>query len=110
VVNRFVHRTTTHGDRRSVQQFTLGSHKGLLYQLLVVAASGTKHRPSWPKPQSKTITLPFTCKVLQEHYKCSIDEAIEYCGVLSGDRIIDMAHDLGWQKDDITKLKKEYPK
>jgi hypothetical protein len=90
--------------------FTLGAHKQLLYQLLVVAAGGTRYRPCWPKPQSKTVSLPLTCKVLQQHYKCSIDEAIDYCGLLSVDRIVEMAQDLGWQKDDITKLKKEYPK
>ena len=84
--------------------FSLGDHKHLLMQLLQAASSKSKKRYNWIalKTSKKHIESE---KVISEYFEISRREAQFYS--LEASEIIEMAQFLGWQNDDLNKLKKE---
>lgn len=73
-------------------------------KLLAVAAGGRKVPYTWLKgPGSKAKKLAIECTMA--YYDCSMREAQTYR--IDTDSLIEMAEELGWDKEEITKLKKE---
>lgn len=88
--------------------FSLGNHKQLLWYLLTVCSSGKKQRYSWNAlPGKKNTSTPNAVRVVKEYFKYSTSDAQRALALLSGVEILGMAGDLGWQADELTKLKKE---
>lgn len=88
--------------------FPLTNHKQLLWQLLTVCNSGKKARYSWIKLPSKLDPSRPTCtKVIMEYYGYSTGDAVEALRLLTRDDVIELAEDMGWQKEEIAKIKKE---
>ena len=88
--------------------FSLGNHKQLLWYLLTVCSSGKKQRYSWNAlPGKKSTSKPNAVRVVKEYFKYSTADAVNALVMLSGTDILDMAEELGWQPDEIAKLKKE---
>ena len=84
--------------------FSLGTEKSLLFKLLAAATTGSSPRVSWVKgPGSKSDKL--SLEVIREYYECSTREAASY--VIDVPSLIEMAEELGWDEDQIKKLKKE---
>jgi hypothetical protein len=84
--------------------FSGTADKNMLFGLLAVSATGKSKRYNWIKaPGSKTKSLSST--VISEFYNCSIREAKMYS--VQNDDVIEMAEELGWDVEDIKKLKKE---
>lgn len=88
--------------------FTLANHKQLLWYLFTACGSGKKQKFSWsPLPGKKNTTKPLATQVVMEYYNYSTREAVDVLSMLTRSTLIGMAEDLGWQPDEISKLKKE---
>lgn len=88
--------------------FSLTKHKQLLWQLLTIASYGKPQRYTWNKLPSKRETgKPNTIRVIREYHGYSMSEAVDALPLLKRDDILSMAEDLGWQADDVTKVRRE---
>lgn len=88
--------------------FSLHRHKKLLYYLLTICGSGGSQKYFWNKTISKkSSSTPMTIKVLRDYFGYSTLESIDALPLLSDIDIIMYAEELGCQKDEISKIKKE---
>jgi len=88
--------------------FSLYTHKNLLFKLMTVCTSGTINRYRWNKMNSKKRgNKPLSVTVIKEYFNYTNIQAIEALSFLSADDILQYATELGWQKDEISKLKQE---
>lgn len=87
--------------------FDIGQHKELLYYLLTTCTAGKSQRYVWTKAPSQNRKGKLTVSVLTQKYNYGKREAAEAAAILSAADIIEYAEDLGWQKEEIVKLKKE---
>jgi hypothetical protein len=87
--------------------FSLGKHPHLLMQLLQVASSKTSKRYQWLGIKSKKKNVE-ALRAVQEYYGMSAREVKTLNPFPTEAEVLQMAEELGWQKDEITKLKKEY--
>lgn len=89
--------------------FSIGANnKELMVKLLAIASSKQPHRYHWKgikKKEGKESTLGL--KVLKEFYEYSTREAREVIRHLTKEDITEMAEKLGWQADELKKLKKD---
>lgn len=90
--------------------FSLFNHKALLFKLLNVASTGRSQRYKWLGQKKAAPKQPIALNLLREYYKCSSRVANEYIKLLKQEDAILMAESLGYQKDEITKLKAEFKK
>jgi hypothetical protein len=87
--------------------FSLGQEKSLLFKLLAAGATGNSLRYQWMKapPLSKTVKLKL--EVIKQYYDVSSREAGLFAANISNDDVLEMAEELGYEKDEMSKLKKE---
>lgn len=88
--------------------FPLYNHPELLYYGFISCASGVSGRYKWIKKKKKEGKRPELINLIKEYTKCSTIEAKEYVNLLTKDDVMEMAESLGYQKDAITKLKKDF--
>lgn len=86
--------------------FSLYGHKQLLYQLMTICTDGSRKKYNWVKPQ-KSAKNPLTIDVVCTFFNYGLREAKDVIPSLSKQQIIDYAEQLGYEKEQITKLKKE---
>lgn len=88
--------------------FPLYRDKQLLWNLLVASNVGKKQRYTWNKLPAKVDPSRPTCvKVLQQYYHYSTKEAIQALRLLTREDVLILAEALGYQQEDISKIKKE---
>lgn len=87
--------------------FQLSKHPELLSKLLVVSSSKKKKRYQWMTQKKSAGKTPNKIKILMEYFGYSEREAKQYVKLINNDEYEKCANELGWQKEDITKLKKE---
>jgi hypothetical protein len=89
--------------------FSLGKHPHLLMLLLQACSTKTNKRYQWLgiKNSKKNIEAQ---KVVQEYYEMSSREVRLLNPFPNEKEVIQMAESLGYQKDEMQKLKKEYQK
>jgi hypothetical protein len=88
--------------------FALYSHPQLLWHLLIVCNSGKERKYVWNKlPSRSGGNSPSAIKAISEYYGYNTQHAKDAMVLLSRSTIIDIAEQLGWQKEDITKIKRE---
>lgn len=88
--------------------FSLGQEKGLLFKLLAASCTNSGGRYTWLKaPGSKSAKLRL--EVIKAYYGVSTKEATGYTTV-EDDTIIQMAEELGWDEEQLKKLKAEVGK
>lgn len=86
--------------------FSLGQEKSLLFKLLAAAATGKSKRYQWLKSPGAKATIKLRLEVIKQYYDVSTREAIGYDSIESED-ILTMAEELGWEVEELKKLKKE---
>lgn len=88
--------------------FNFTNHKQLLYHLMTLCTSGRSQRYYWNKALSKKTTkTPTVVGVIRDYFKYSTIQAIEALPLLDDEDILDYAEQLGRQKEDVAKIKKE---
>lgn len=88
--------------------FPLAKHPELMSKLLVVSSSKHKRRYQWISQKKSTGKTPNKIKMLMEYFGYSEREAKQYVKLVNDTEYEKCANELGWQKEDITKLKKEF--
>jgi len=86
--------------------FDLGQHKQLLFYLLTLCTQHAQ-RYNWIKPPSSKRLGKLAVTVLCDYFKYTKRQAIDAAKLLQSEDILDYAEQLGWQKEEIAKLKKE---
>lgn len=87
--------------------FKLYRHPGFMYKLMVAISDGKSKRHTWVKKKSKDKASPTVIATIAAYYQCSKKDALRYKNRLSEDDILEMADELGYDKDQIKKLKSE---
>lgn len=88
--------------------FSLHKHPELLFDLMTLCGPGKSQRYYWNKTVSnKSTKHPIMISVIREYFGYNTMQAKEALPLLSKDDILEYAEDLGKQKDEMTKLKKE---
>lgn len=88
--------------------FSLTSHKQLLWQLLTVCNVGKSQRYSWNKlPAKRESGKPNAIKVIRQFFGYSTKQAADALDILKREDVIAIAEQLGWQTEDITKIRRE---
>jgi hypothetical protein len=82
-------------------------HPEILVKLLACVGDGSRSRFKWiPMPKAKKDNR-LRIQVIMEYYDYSEREAISNNHLLSNEIILQYAEELGWTKEELTKLKKE---
>lgn len=87
--------------------FSLGQEKPLLFKLLAAAATGKSKRYQWLKSPGAKSTTKLRLEAIKQYYEVSTREANVYAETISAEDIVAMAEELGWEADELKKLKKE---
>ena len=87
--------------------FSLGDHKELLLKLLTVCTDGQRKRYTWRNFKSGKKLSSKALQLLKEHYSYGDREAKDALPLLTPGDLLELAELQGWQKEDITALKKE---
>lgn len=88
--------------------FRLHRHPGLLYKLMVATSDGKSRRYSWIKKKSKDKSAPITTSIIATYYQCSKKDALRYKKRMTIEDILEMADALGYDKEQVKKLKAEW--
>jgi hypothetical protein len=86
--------------------FSLGKHHELLMRLFQVAASKTPKRYYWLAVKAKKKNT-LTQKIVADYYDLSDREVSALCQLPDKDQLLKMAEELGWDKEQMSQLKKE---
>ena len=87
--------------------FELHQEKELLWKLTCASSSGVPQRYKWMKPK-KDESFKVTIQVICDHYQYTEKQARESLRLLSLEYILELASKYGYEKADITKIKKEF--
>jgi hypothetical protein len=87
--------------------FNLGKHPELLCKMLACCGTKSYRKFNWVADSKTNKVSSGAISVLKETYNYSTREAQQMVHLLSKDDIIELAENLGMQKEEITKLKKE---
>jgi hypothetical protein len=87
--------------------FSLGQEKALLFKLLAAAATGRNRRYNWIKAPGAKSSTKLKVEAIEQYYDVTTREANLYADQVSAEDVLEMAELLGWDKDEINKLKKE---
>lgn len=93
LVNRFV--------------FNMGDHKELLFKLQCAASSGTPRRYNWMAAKTSGGKKNKGLDIVMQYYDYGVREAKAAMQLLGNEDILLMAEELGFQKEELAKLKKE---
>ena len=88
--------------------FPLAKHPELLIDLITICAPGKFQKYKWHKSLNKRASsTPIAISVVRGYFGYSQREAQDSLPILSNDEVKDYAEQLGYQKEEITKLNKE---
>lgn len=87
--------------------FNIGNEKEFLLKLMSVCSIGGKKRYSWINSKTSSKKQKLKLEVISKYCQISIKQSEEIHKIYSNDDIISMSEELGYQKDEISNLKKE---
>lgn len=87
--------------------FSLYQHPLLLFYLMTVCTSGKSQKYTWHKKHKKQSSKPHAVSVIQQYFSYNHKHAAEALPLFSKQDIIAYAEEIGWQDEQLTKLKKE---
>ena len=88
--------------------FELGKHKRLLLKVLAACSSKTAGRCNWLKSQTAKSQKPVSERVIMAYFNYPRRKAKECVELVPYTDLISMAEDLGFQADDMQKLRREH--
>ena len=89
--------------------FSLYKHPKLIWMLLCFCGKGSSQKYQYVKRTEKEQTKKCTLDVIQQYYSCSLREATSYLHLFKDvEQIVTIATALGYEKTQITDLKKEW--
>lgn len=89
--------------------FSLYKHKELLWHLLTVCAPGKFAKYQWMSQKGAgSVNKPVSTEVVMKYYGYNTRHAKDAVELLSADQILELAQHLGYQPEEIAKLKKEH--
>lgn len=83
-------------------------HKALLWLLLTITGSGKPYRRSWIGQPKKEVAKPASTRLVAQRYNYSLRDAADAIKCLTGNDILDIADELGVQKEVISEIRKEW--
>lgn len=86
--------------------FSLYKHPILLAKLMTIPTSGKATRYQWIK-KTKLSSFPMSIEVIKAYYGYSTKNAKPALKCLSKEDVLELAEELGYQKQELAKLKKE---
>lgn len=88
--------------------FTIGDHKELLYKLHCAASSKQPRRYAWLSSKATAgAKKDRALEIIMQYHNFGVREAKSVRRLVSNEDIILMAEELGFQKDEMAKLKKD---
>ena len=88
--------------------FKLGNHPELLAKLMACCGTKSYQRFNWIAEAKKgSKSQPLSLSVIEEYFEYTTREAKYQLPLISKQDIVEMAEELGWQADELKKLKKE---
>jgi len=92
--------------------FELSKHKELLFMLMTVCTNGSFKKYTWQKAKGKSMpTMPTSLDVIKRNDPyLSHRQAVDLLKIFKESDILEMAGDLGCEKDELTKIKAEFKK
>ena len=92
--------------------FALANHKELLMKLMAASDNGRSKRYQWMPMKQRATKVPFTLRLMGEMYPLMSKQrleskVVEFGNFYTKEELINAAETRGWQKDEITSLKKE---
>lgn len=91
--------------------FDLAKHKELLYMLMTVCTNGKFKKYVWKKAKGKAIpSMPVSIGVLKQVFSYTTKEALDVVSIFNVNDIIEHAEFLGYEKEEISKIKTEFKK
>ncbi|MGZ8924299.1 MAG: hypothetical protein ACXW2E_00315 [Nitrososphaeraceae archaeon] len=87
--------------------FNLYNHKELLWSLLTICTTGKYQKYNWIKSNNKRKTITLAIKALKQYFHYSTRHAEQAFNLLQPNDIALIAEELGWQLEDLNKLRKE---
>lgn len=91
----------------AARDYIRGEHGALFYNLLICSMDGRREVNRWLKKNGGTINRSKSLSVVMRFFSYGSREANDALKILSAEDIMDMAAQLGLQKDEIAELKKE---
>lgn len=89
--------------------FSLYKHPKLIWMLLCLCGKGSSQKYQYVKRIEKEQSKKQTLEIIQQYYSCSLREAISYLSLFKEvEQVVDLANALGYEKTQITELKKEW--
>ncbi len=88
--------------------FSMNDHKDLLWKMLTMCTTGKPQRYVWNKPGARGSASPTAIKIIQQYFGYNSRDSAQTLKLLSHDDVILMAEELGWQDDEINKVRKEF--
>lgn len=83
-------------------------HRELLWYLLTISSTGKSQYRQYIKAPARDVSKPISSKVVAQKYKCSLRHASDAVQCLTGNDILDIAEDLGLQRDTLSEIRKEW--
>lgn len=88
--------------------FSLYKHPQLLWQLMTICNIGKSQKYTWNKlPGKKISSKPNAQRAIMQYYGYSSNEAATVLQLMDREDILAIAADLGYQSEEISKIKKE---
>lgn len=87
--------------------FTLGQEKEFILKLMAICTFGGRKRYSWLSTKSNKKKSTLKIDMIMNYNHISKRESMEVVSLYNEEEILQMAEEIGYQKDEITALKKE---
>lgn len=118
IVMRWLSGTTNPGQITFLNEvvnpfvFDLSRYKELLYMLMTVCTNGSFKKYTWQKAKGKSMpAMPYSLDVIKRYDPyLSHRQAVDMFKIYKESDILEMADNLGCDKDELTKIKAEFKK
>lgn len=84
-----------------------GQRTDIMCKLLAICGTGQSKRFKWIPESKKAKKKDVSLEIVKEYYDITTAEALHYITTLDNSDVLEMAEELGYQQDELKKLKKD---